>query len=374
MLLVRTRKEHTVNDSRRRYRAIRTKLTQLSPMRLTGRELHRMELLAMFIGSIVGGRSVQGRQVGKRMPTQAKVESRIKQWSRWYQDENVSCEVHFLPFIEPLLAHFADLPLVISVDGSEIGRGCMALMVNLIYQKRAIPLVWTVVQRPKGHMSAEEHIGLLRRFQALIPDNQTVILLGDGEFDSIELQNFLAQQQWQYVCRTAKDTWVRHDGEWIQLDDCTIPDLCQALEDVAFTTAEYGPVTVVIWWDKAHRAPIFLVSNMMLAEEICYWYRRRMRIETFFSDQKSRGFHIHKTHVSNPARLTRILIAACLAYIWMIYLGTLTLDTGLVSTIHRSDRCDLSLFQLGLDHLEHCLNQALEIHFGLVLPREHLLT
>ncbi|MBW7884914.1 MAG: hypothetical protein H3C34_20205, partial [Caldilineaceae bacterium] len=138
----------------------------------------------------------------------------------------------------------------------------MALMVNLIYQKRAIPLVWTVVQSPKGHMSAEEHIALLRQFQALTSEDQAVILLGDGEFDSIELQSYLAQQQWQYVCRTAKDTWVLCEDEWIQLDDCAIPDLCQALENVAFTTAEYGPVTVVIWWDKAYRAPIFLVSNL----------------------------------------------------------------------------------------------------------------
>ena len=98
-----------------------------------------------------------------------------------------------------------------------------------------------------------------------------------------------------------------------------------------------------------------------------------MRIETFFSDQKSRGFHIHKCHVSDPARLARILIAACLAYIWMIYLGTLTVKQDLVSTIHRTDRCDLSLFQLGLDYLEHCLNRALEIPFELVLPRKFLL-
>jgi hypothetical protein len=62
-----------------------------------------------------------------------------------------------------------------------------------------------------------------------------------------------------------------------------------------------------------------------------------------------------------------------LAYIWMIYLGTLSLKTGLVSTIHRADRCDLSLFQLGLDCLEYCLNQALEIPFELVLPRKYLL-
>jgi len=42
-------------------------------------------------------------------------------------------------------------------------------------------------------------------------------------------------------------------------------------------------------------------------------------IEIFCSDQKSRGFHIHKSHISDPQRLSRLLIAACLAYIWIIY-------------------------------------------------------
>src|SRR2546428_11099122 len=62
------------------------------------------------------------------------------------------------------------------------------------------------------------------------------------------------------------------------------------------------------------------VSNMDAAEEACRYYQKRFRIETFFSDQKSRGFHSHKSHISDPQRLSRLLIAACLAYIWIIYL------------------------------------------------------
>jgi hypothetical protein len=38
-------------------------------------------------------------------------------------------------------------------------------------------------------------------------------------------------------------------------------------------------------------------------------------IETFFSDQKSRGFHLHQSHISDPQRLSRLLIGAWLAYI-----------------------------------------------------------
>jgi len=79
-------------------------------------------------------------------------------------------------------------------------------------------------------------------------------------------------------------------------------------------------------------------------------------IETFFADQKSRGFHVHQSHLSDPTRLSRLLIAACLAYIWIVYLGALCEQDGWVHIIHRGDRCDLSLFQLGLRLLDYLLN------------------
>jgi hypothetical protein len=68
---------------------------------------------------------------------------------------------------------------------------------------------------------------------------------------------------------------------------------------------------------------IFLVTNMELVGEACYWYDKRYRIETFFSDEKSRGFHLNKSHIDDPARLARLMIAACLAYIWIVFLGAL---------------------------------------------------
>src|SRR5437667_12893008 len=82
-------------------------------------------------------------------------------------------------------------------------------------------------------------------------------------------------------------------------------------------------------WAKGHQEPLYMVSNLAKAEEACRWYQKRFRIETFFSDQKSRGFHIHQSHISDPQRLSRLLIAACLVYIWIVYLGTLCEKGGL---------------------------------------------
>ena len=108
--------------------------------------------------------------------------------------------------------------------------------------------------------------------------------------------------------------------------------------------------------------------------EACRYYRRRFRIETFFSHQKSRGFHIHKSHLADPARLSRLLIAACLAYIWMVTQGLRVIAENRLSLIDRTDRRDKSLFRLGLDWLKYALKHSIDFqpafHF---LPLEALI-
>src|SRR5437870_500753 len=99
---------------------------------------------------------------------------------------------------------------------------------------------------------------------------------------------------------------------------------------VWFTREAYGPIMLICCWAKGCKAPLYLVTNMDAAEEACRLYSKRFRRETFFSDQKSRGFHLHKSHLSNPQRLSRLLIAACLAYIWIVYLGSVCMKEGWV--------------------------------------------
>jgi hypothetical protein len=62
------------------------------------------------------------------------------------------------------------------------------------------------------------------------------------------------------------------------------------------------------------------------------------------------------------------MIAACLAYIWIIFLGVVAQRDQWTAIIHRTDRCDLSLFQLGLRLLDHFLNEHLPILFAFDIP------
>jgi hypothetical protein len=179
-----------MSKSRRRYRAILTKLVQLQGYP-SGRTMQRIQVLGGFISGIVGSRSTHSREVAKHAGLGAKVDSREKRLSRWYQNENVCHELDYLPYIQEGLATLAGLALPIAIDGSEIGRGCMVLMVSLIYNNRAIPLMWTVFQRPKGPASAEEHIQLLECVRPLLPPESEIIFLGDGEFDRLSCKHTL---------------------------------------------------------------------------------------------------------------------------------------------------------------------------------------
>jgi len=351
-------------DNFRRYRAIRAALLQGYPGQPTGTIARHLTTLAALISGIVGSKSTQLPHIATKVPDGTKPESRVKRFARWCDNAHILEEMYFLPYADVLLRHLALQTVVLVMDGSGVGRGCTALMIHVVYKGRALPLAWRVRHAPKGHFPEELHNALVELIRGLSPAGGQVVLLGDGAFDGTRLQHTLQQAGWSYACRTATSTVATWESETFRLDAlgaCLKPGRLIELQEVHFTREAYGPILVLCCWAKGYQEPLYLVSNMATAEEACRWYEKRFRIETFFSDQKSRGFHIHKSHISDVQRLSRLLIAACLAYIWIVYLGAVCEKDQWRPIIHRRKRCDLSLFQLGLRLLEHLLNEEMPI-------------
>jgi hypothetical protein len=63
-----------------------------------------------------------------------------------------------------------------------------------------------------------------------------------------------------------------------------------------------------------------------------------------------------------------LLLALCLAYLWLVYLGVCALCDNWLAQLHRSDRCDLSLFRLGLQLVARYLKENLPIPDGFLPP------
>lgn len=338
---------------------------------LSGNALRRIDVLSTMVSGILDQGSSRVSDIARSNPDLKQHASKEKQICRWIQSDHTSYAVHYLPFIVPLLASLSECgELVFSIDGSTGGQGCMILMFSVIYKHRAIPVVWHVIKAKKGHLPEQAHRDLLKRLAEIVPSGCEVTVVGDGEYDGCDWQADILSHGWNYVLRTGVGRLIEAEpGETMKLG-AMIPEPGQAyfmLYDVAFTKKKYGPVNVLIQHEKGYKEPIYLLTNFEFPKRISQIYKKRFKIETFFSDQKSRGFNIQRSKIGKPERLAKLLIATCLAYIFCILGGIKCLQSVFYPQVHRADRCDLSLFSLGKRFIELLVDLRQWRTFNLVL-------
>ena len=264
--------------------------------------------LAMMITGIVMSKKAQLSEMSNEVHVQAKDKSIEMRMRRWVKQESLNEELIFLPFAQQILRALAHLPLVVVMDASQVGRNCMVLMVGVVYKKRALPLVWLVYPGKKGRTSAERHIQVLEKLKARLPEEVEVILMGDAEFDTTEMLLWLQENtSWSYVLRTSPQIYVHsQQGEHPIADMPLQKKSVLQYRQVGFTQAASVQVNLVGWWGSSYENPIYLLSNLEDKYQTCRYYRRRYRIETFFSDQKAAGFTFTKAICP-----TQLASAAC---------------------------------------------------------------
>ena len=355
-----------MTDRQKVYTRTHRKLKEL----LKGQKQGHITTLAMMVSGIVLGKSGHLSKSAAEVPHPTREDSIEKRLSRFVKNDNIDVKSYFMPFARQILQRFQDKPMFFSMDGSTFGNGCMALVVGLVYKKRAIPICWIVYKGKKGHASAKRHIQVLELLKEIIPPGSDVTLLGDGEFDSVELLEWICQNTlWELAMRTAKNVRIKVGDDYFSFRDfCPKEGERVFLEDIGFTKQDLGPLNAVVWWGKGYKDPIFIVTTMDDLNAVCSAYSKRFAIETFFSDQKSRGFGMHKSRIKCPERLERLLLGASLAFLWMVHLGLETIERGYKAFIDRNNRRDKSVFRLGMDWLRHCLKYDISVPIEFTTP------
>jgi hypothetical protein len=127
------------------------------------------------------------------------------------------------------------------------------------------------------------------------------------------------------------------------------------LGNVVLTQASAFPTHVVLYWKVGEKEPWYLATNFPTPHTALRLYRRRMWIEAIFGDLKKHGFDLEASHLRHFRRLSRLTLAVCLLYLWLVALAEHLLLTGQQSQVDRADRRNLRLFRLGWDFLERCL-------------------
>ena len=327
----------------------------------------RLTNLIFLMMGIFQSRSVQLNLVARKTPIRVQKLSIVKRLARFLDNPAVQVREWYHPFAESLLisaTHAGQVHLM--MDATKVAFGFRLVMVSLAYRRRSLPLAWTWVRGSRGHSSTATQVKLLAYVQRLLPSGTRVSLVGDCEFGTSLLIENLRFWHWEYALRQPGDNLVmlRGCGCWQRIDHLH-PDQFTLLKGqpvwigrVLLTRASPFPTHLVLYWQRGEKKPWYLATNLLDPRATLRLYRRRMWIEEMFGDMKKHGFDLEASHLRHFLRLSRLTLAVCLLYLWLVALAEHVFTFGLTAEVDRSDRHDLSLFRLGWDFLERRLALA----------------
>jgi hypothetical protein len=169
------------------------------------------------------------------------------------------------------------------------------------------------------------------------------VVLGDREFRSVHLAQWLCQEQLSFCLRLRCNEYVQDETGFVeQLQHLGLkPGQSQFFEQVKVTKqAGLGLFNVACYWKRAYRGHCeksawFLLTNLPCLDAAVKAYQNRMGIEAFFRDYKSGGYQVESTRL-NPQGLSGLFVLLALAYTSAVIQGHEVRTQGLANYVCRA--------------------------------------
>jgi len=161
-----------------------------------------------------------------------------------------------------------------------------------------------------------------------------LIILGDREFHSVKLANWLNQQNLGFVLRQKKGQKMQASGQKQQsLSSLEIqPGDSEFFQKVTMGKQGFGQFCLAVKWKRKYRnkvepEPWYLLTNLPDYSSAIAAYRKRMGIEAMFKDCKTGGYHLEGSKAS-VQRLTSLVLLIAIAYTFSTLKGQSILNQG----------------------------------------------
>ena len=159
----------------------------------------------------------------------------------------------------------------------------------------------------------------LKPAQRLLNKYQLVVV-GDREFHSIELAQWLHRQHVNFVLRQKCDTTFRSKRQKFQpLSSIPIqPGIRLFYPDISLTQKKgFNRFNLAAYWKRKYRGkqekePWYLLTNLPNLPSAVHIYKQRYGIEAMFKDCKTGGYNLEDSQTS-PARLIKLILLIALA-------------------------------------------------------------
>jgi hypothetical protein len=245
--------------------------------------------------------------------------SRRRHIKRFLQIKALSILVLWFPIVKQVISRQlkAGSQLVIALDRTQ-WKEYNVLMVSALVQKRAFPLFWTLLDKQGASNLAEQQqvlrpvIRLLKRYK--------LIIIGEREFHSIELAQWLHRQHLSFVLRQKSSRTFREKRQPFQaLDSIPVqPGIHLFYPKVGFTKKKgFSRFNLVAFWKGKYRGkqedePWYLLTNLPNLKSAIKVYSKRYGIEAMFKDCKTGGYNLEGCQAS-PDKLMALIILIALA-------------------------------------------------------------
>ncbi|MEO0685638.1 MAG: IS4 family transposase [Cyanobacteria bacterium J06649_11] len=285
-------------------------------------------ILIILINLLRTCRTVRLEELARKLPVPIKLRSRVKKIQRFLSLPQFEIKTLWFPIIESWLeAEWKTTETVyLAIDRSQ-WRNINLLMVSLIYNRRAIPLYFKLLDK-KGNSNLARQKEVLSPVLELL-SNYQIVILGDREFCGVELGRWLLEQESvDFALRLRKNEYVELESQiWFQLSDLGLaPGMSAYFQGIKVTkTKGFAGFNLAAKWQKNYRQkssqePWFLLTSLPDLNTATTAYTKRMGIEEMFRDFKLGGYNLESTRVTD-ARLISMILLICLSYSSSTFMG-----------------------------------------------------
>ena len=299
-------------------------------------------ILLIIINLLQNLRTVRLEELARRFPCPIQLRSRIKTLQRFLSLKQFNIKTLWFPILESWVKQEWNqgAVLYLVIDRSQ-WRNINLLMVSLVYQGRAIPVYFSLLEK-KGNSNLAAQKQVLEPAIKLLKDYK-ITVLGDREFCGVELAKWLSQEQQVYISlRLKKNEYLElEDQIWFQLRDLGLePGISLYYQGVKVTkTKGFSGFNLAAKWKRKYRGksskePWFILTNFHGLPAAISAYEKRMGIEEMFRDFKLGGYNLEVTRVTDQ-RLISLIILICLSYSFATFSGQTIKSQGVAKYVTR---------------------------------------
>ena len=227
------------------------------------------------------------------------------------------------------------------------------LVLAIVTRRFRGPLMWTLLEHA-GCSDTGQRIALMRRYLRLFGASCVEVLLADRECVGGEWLECLCKNNVPFAIRLKEDMLIRLDDGTRRQFRTLLRKRRRGVWEGWLNGIEVTPPNRLRFAAKRIQDGEWLIVATSLndAGRALNLYRRRWGVEGLFADTKSRGLNIEDTHITDPDKLTTLLVVVALA-VTGAYRGA-TRVRGMKAICRKTHgRRGRSWFRTGLDALRN---------------------